>query len=180
MSKHRRQSTIDAMNRFYQRQLNEGKPKESRAHYGKPEKEVEKACLDWMRSRGWSVQIFEAKATWSPEAGRFIQQSMRAGTCDCLGNTDEGIGCAVEFKAPGALSTFNSEKRHLQREFIIQKIKTNCFACVVDSVERLELIYTEWLKIKSEDREKSREYLISMLPQKSLKTRLKDERLFDE
>lgn len=181
MAKDHKAGVRDALNKFYQRQAAKDKPKESRAHYGKPEKEVEKACLEWMRAKGWSVQILEAKATWSPQANRWLQQSMKAGTCDCMGNTDTGIGVAVEFKAPGRLSSINTERRYAQRKFIVDKINTNTFACVVDSVQRLETIWSRWNELREKGAlGEARNYLISMLPQVSEKTRLKDEKLFDE
>lgn len=180
MSKKHRQSTLDALNKYYQNQL----PKEptegpARAPNKAPEKEVEKACLTWMRARGWSVEIFESKATYSPRAGRYIQQSMKAGVCDCMGSDDLGLGVAIEFKAPGKLSSFNREGNFNQRNFIVGKINANCFACVVDSVSRLETIYLRWVELRS-DMGSARNYLLSMLPAVSEKTKLKDGRLFDE
>lgn len=168
MAKNPKQSVIDAINKFSQRKLDEGKPKESRKHYEKPEKEVEKACLEWMRTQGWSVNIFEAKATFDPRRQRYISQSMKAGTCDCMGNTSEGVSVAVEFKAPGAISSFNSPKRIKQKQFIINKILTNCFACVVDSVEKLETIYKQWQFLRA-DGEAARSYLLKALPKVSEK-----------
>ncbi len=95
-----------------------------------------------------------------------------------MGNTDGGISVAVEFKAPGALSSFNSEKRYLQRKFIVDRINSNCFACVVDSVARLEFIWTRWMMLK-ENPDEARQFLIASLPQTE-KSRLKDEKLFDD
>lgn len=133
-----------------------------------------------MRARGWNVEIYEAKATWSSNAGAWVQKGMKAGTCDCMGNTGEGLAIAIEFKAPGALSTFNSDKRYLQKKFIVDKINTNTFACVVDSVSRLEIIFKRWSELVSFDKNSARNYLLSMLPQQQEKTRLKSEKLFDD
>lgn len=179
MGKNNKQSTLDALNKYSQKCLDEGKPREVK-HHGKPEKEVEKTCVAWMRSRGWSVNIFEAKANWNPEAGAWVQQGMKAGTCDCMGSTDNGVAIAIEFKAPGRLSTFNSEKRYLQRKFIVDKINANNFACVVDSVDRLENIHKRWSEILAgSGGNMARAYLISMLPPMS-ETRLKDDKIFDD
>jgi hypothetical protein len=184
MSDHKKR-VLDALNKYSQKQLDEGKPKESRAHYGKPEKEVEKDCLVFMRGRGWSVNIFEAKATWSPSQGCWTQQGMKAGVCDCMGNIvsdshDDGVALAVEFKAPGAISSFNSDKRYLQRKFIVDKINAGAFACVVDSAALLEKIYSRWHEIRATDKSGARQFLISSLPQTRTKTRLEDEPLFDD
>jgi hypothetical protein len=171
-----KKSTLDALNKFSQRQLDEAKPKESRKHYGKPEKEVETACLELMRSWGWTVQVIESKANWNGRA--WVQQGAKAGTADCLGNTENGVSVAIEFKAPGRLSSFNTEKRYLQRKFIVDKINSNCFACVVDSAERLQTIFDRWKSLS--DKGLARAYLLSMLPEKNEKKKLKDDKLFDD
>ena len=184
MSDHKK-STADALNRFYQKQADEvaHKPSEKaskRAPNKAPEKDVERECLAWMRARGWTVAIFESKAKWNASAERFTSTGMKFGTCDCMGNTDDGISVAVEFKAPGALSSFNSEKRYLQRKFIVDRINTNAFACVVDSAKRLETIYQTWRTLRATELGKAREFLLASLPQMAAKTRLKDEKLFDD
>lgn len=130
----------------------------------KPEEEIEKACVSLMRDEwGWSIQIFESKATYDPRAGRYIGQSMRAGTLDCGGSTREGIATWVEFKAKGKLATL----RPGQREFIEEKIKVYNFACVVDSPERLRAIHKYWEFLrKTGNLDASRDYLLSMVPKK--------------
>lgn len=178
MAKNPKQSTIDALNRHCEKQLEKDKPKRLKTHNAKPEKAVEKACLELMRSWGWSVNIFESKATWNPKAGAWLQQGMKAGTCDCMGSTDDGVAVAIEFKSPGRLSTFNSEKRYLQRQFIVDKINANNFACVVDSSDRLALIYSRWKMLRLESQNSARSYLISMLPAKSAVKALDEETLF--
>ncbi len=179
MSKKHRQSTLDALNKFYENQLPKTEPVKSRAPNKSPEKDVEKECLIWMRSQGWTVNIYEAKAKWNSGAERFTSTGMRFGTSDCMGNDDKGFAIAVEFKARGRLASFNSEQRYLQRKFIIDRINTNAFACVVDSVERLEEIYNKWISLRG-DLDAAKAYLLAMLPQASEKTRLKRERLFDD
>jgi hypothetical protein len=134
---------------------------------GKPEKEVEYTCVAWMKSQGWSVNVFEAKATYSPTAGIWKQQAMSGGVADCMGNTQDGIAVAIEFKAPGYLSTFNSPARVKQRAFVIDKINSGAFACVTDSVERLKDIYTRWRELRDAGALLvSREFLIGALPKK--------------
>lgn len=183
MANEKRSGAANALNKFFEKQESDrqkeisGSPRKK--HNKAPEKDVEKACLAWMRARGWTVNVYEAAARWNSDAGHFTSSGMRFGTSDCMGNTDEGIAVAVEFKSPGRLSTFNSEERYLQRKFIIDRINTNAFSCVVDSVERLEMIYSRWHELRS-DLGAARNYLLSMLPQESEKSRLKKERLFDE
>lgn len=184
----RKKRVTDALNRYYEKQDREIRKlnglSEPRRKNEKPEKEVEKACLEWMRSdkQNWSVEIYEAKATYDPSKGIYRQQSMKAGVCDCMGTLPDGISVAIEFKAPGRLSTFNSERRFKQRKFIVDKINSNAFACVVDSVDRLVTIYERWRELRAAnvDFGVARNYLLSMLPQQKEKTRLEDEPLFDD
>ena len=128
----------------------------------KPEKLVEAECLLWMRQRKFSVQIIEAKATYDPRRGVWRNQAVTAGTFDCVGDLPSGIGCYVEFKAPGKLSTFNKQKNHRQIEYAKEKIKSNCFVAVVDSVDRLKEIYEHWETLKGTP--SAQAYLLEMLP----------------
>jgi hypothetical protein len=137
-------------------------PKERKKRNAKPEKEVETACLTWMRALGWAVEIYESKATFDPRTGHYRQQSMKAGTCDCMGLMPNGTTVAIEFKAPGRLKTFLKESNQRQIDFILTRIEMNAFACVVDSVDRLKAIYEVWTSLK--DRTEAKQYLFDMLP----------------
>ena len=166
----------DAMTRGYERQT---KVKESRGHYGKPEKQVERDCLELMRSWGWSVQILEAKATFDPRRGVWRQQAMKAGTVDCVGSMADGWSVAIEFKAPGRIANFNADKNSAQRKYVEEKITCNVFSCVVDSAKRLEFIYKNWKELKEiKGIIDAREFLFDMLPKK--RSSLKDDSLFSD
>jgi hypothetical protein len=129
----------------------------------KPERElVQIPCINWMRSRGWSVDVYEAKATFDPRSGSYRQQAMKAGTTDCMGCDNVGNSVVIEFKAPGRRSSFNSEKRFLQKKFLLEKLNLGCFAVVVDDVLELERIYFHWLSLAS--REARIAYLMGELP----------------
>lgn len=125
-----------------------------------PEKDlVQKPCLEWMRSLGWEVETYEAKATWN--GGAWVQQAMKAGTVDCMGNMPNGLGVAIEFKAQDRRHTL----RELQREFLLKKINTNVFACVVDSLPYLRDIYGKWAALKQKGDDKgARDFLLSKIP----------------
>jgi len=182
MAKDYRQSTIDAINAFHQKQVKKNRPKSSKQK-GKPERDLtEIPCMAYMRSLGWTVEIYEAKSTYDPRRNIWRNQAMKAGTCDCMGTLPNGIAVAVEFKAPGRLSSFNSDKRYKQRQFIIDRINANTFACVVDSKEKLQHIYENWQKLRDnfDDLKPARDYLMDMLPVKKNKTGLDDEPLFPD
>lgn len=171
----RKNSVKQAMEKFLNKDIKEMKklapeidaegkviPKRKKTN-GKPEWElVQKPCLKYMRELGWDVETYESKATWSGDGWK--NQSMKAGTPDCQGVMPDGTAVAVEFKAPGKLSTFNLDKNYRQKEFIEKRISQNAFACVVDSVDRLHEIYSAWKYQKMLGPELAREYLMRMLP----------------
>lgn len=162
MSKESSSSTRKALERFFEKAARKASPPKPRRKNEKPEKQVEKECLVYMRAMGWQVEIYEAKATYNPQAGRYVSQAMKAGTCDCMGIMPSGTSVAIEFKAPGRLTTFNKNQR--QREFLENRIKLNGFACVVDSAERLRRIYLEWEHLKISGTVKAQGYLLEQLP----------------
>jgi hypothetical protein len=122
---------------------------------GKPEKEVEAEVLEWCRGFGWDLNVIESKSVWSEKAGRYIAQSVSPGFSDLAGNTDVGLSVYIELKAPGKLSTIRPD----QREFLLRKINSGCFAVCVDSTSRLETIWAGFCKAYNK-----KEYLVSVLP----------------
>lgn len=127
---------------------------------GRPEKEVEKACTQWLRANGFSVNVVESKAVYSAAAGRYLSGQTDQGFADCVGvHGATGIAVFIEFKAPGKLATLRPTQKHFLRD----KIKFNAFACVVDSVERLQMIFREFDLARRESFGRSQEYLTSMI-----------------
>ncbi len=157
----RKRSTANALNKFLSKQI--AKPGRKR-HNSKPEKEVERACLAWMRSKGWAVEIYEAKATFNPKAGKWIGSTMKAGTVDCQGLMSDGTFVAVEFKAPARIATFNAEKNHRQKEYLVEKIRMNAFGCVVDSARRLQDIFDGYADALLVSKDQAQMYLMGELP----------------
>jgi hypothetical protein len=143
-----------------QAKVKEQKPRRNQ----KPEKQVERACMEWMRNKGWSMQVIECKNTYNPFRKKWVSSATRSGTADSVGNTDQGLSAYVEFKAPGKLKTFNRPKNIRQREFIHEKINTFCFAVVVDSAERLAMIYEEYSKALKTSKIEAQKVLMAWLP----------------
>ena len=132
---------------------------------GKPEKMVERDCLAWMRKMDWEVQIYESKAIYNAAAGRYqANPGVKTGNADCQGIMPSGVSVAVEFKAPGKLSTFLKDTNIPQRDFIIKRIHMNGFAVVVDSVEMLMDIYRQWEILKAKGDEQAKTFLTASLP----------------
>jgi hypothetical protein len=155
-----KESTRRAMEKYYERlDKKEAGPKRRNEA---PEKIVEKECMAWMRSQGWQVEIYEAKATYSPSQKRWRSSSMKKGTTDCMGVLPDGTALAVEFKAPKKLGSLRDD----QRSFIEGRIKMNTFACVTDSVARLKEIFSKWNDLRYCTPIKAQEYLEGTLPKK--------------
>ncbi len=158
-------STRKALDSYMSRQIPRSDTNRKK-HNAKPEKEVERACLNWMRDpeRGWSVQIYSASATFNPVQGRWMAQSMKAGTVDCQGLMPDGTFVAVEFKAPGALRRFNLPKNHRQKEYLVEKIRMNAFGCVCDSARRLAEIFDGYKAAVAISKDQAMMYLMGELP----------------
>jgi hypothetical protein len=135
------------------------KPKQPTRKNQKPEKELEKTVMAWLKLHGFHCTVVEAKSTFNPVARRYISQSVKAGTVDVIGNDSEGRAVFIELKAPGRRSTL-SEK---QRDFLELKISQMCFAVCIDSVEMLAETYSHWLSLPPLERQK---FLLAQLPSK--------------
>lgn len=151
-------SAKDALLKYHQRQLKSTK-RTPRKKNKKPEKVVEKDCLDWLDKHGFSINVVESKAVYSKAAGNYIRGQTVAGFPDLVGNDKDGHAVFIELKAPGKRSTI----RPAQVDFLLNKIKTNCFAVCVDSVAYLSTAYALWSELEGEN---AKEYLHSLLPKK--------------
>lgn len=161
-----RDRVLDALERHHEKLAKQQQSKRKTKNR-KPEKDVERYCLEWMRARDWDVQIVEAKATYNPRAGRYLRNtSVSAGTCDCIGTLPDGKFVAIEFKAPGRLSTFAHDRNVEQRDYILKKIHSGAFACVVDSASRLEKIYAAWEEALQVSPDKAKNILLGFLPKR--------------
>lgn len=148
-------SAEDALLKHHQKLLKQSEPRKRRNK--RPEKEVESACLKWMREHGWSVDVIEA----SGGRNMYGAVTVKSGFSDACGNTQHGLAVFVEFKAPGRLATL----RDHQRVFLTKKINTNCFAVVVDSASRLSTLFDEWLRHRrNKDLKAAQDFLLNALP----------------
>lgn len=136
---------------------------------GKPEAEFLLKLRRHLKSIGWSVHIIEAKASYSEDSGRYTHGAVSSGYPDLSGNMPNGLAVYLEVKAPGKRSTI----RPAQHQFLIDKINTNCFAIVCDSIEYFDSTFSKW---QSTDMKKA--YLLRELPE--LAPRYQDDlKLFD-
>ena len=127
---------------------------------GKPEKAVEKSCLDWLRGNGFSVNVVESKAVFNAQAGRYIRGQADQGFADCVGCFNNGLAVFIEFKAPGRLATL----RPAQKAFLREKIDCGAFAVVADGVDRLKEAWTTFTDIRrTEGVAQSKDYLRSLI-----------------
>lgn len=155
---------LRALTKYSEKDMKERGPKKKRGPIQQPERDLtQKPCMQLMKSWGWSMEIYSAKATYDPRTSRWKQQAMKKGTPDSAGCTDQGHSAFVEFKAPGHLRGFNHPKNYYQKLFIKTKIDSGAFACVVDSPELLTQIYKGWLALK-DNQDQAKYYLHKMLP----------------
>lgn len=127
-----------------------------------PERDLQKELIKHLNSIGWSVQSVESKSTFDPRSGRYVGVAAKHGTSDLVGNDSNGCAVFIELKAPGRIGTL----REKQREFLIQKIKSNAFACVIDSLSLLIDIYSKWSLLPlGVERQK---FLTSLLPKEKI------------
>lgn len=121
-------------------------PKAPRKKPGKPEVELTLLPLKkHLEAKEWSMTIIEAKANFSEESGRYTWGAVEPGFPDLSGNMPTGLAVFIEVKAPGKRSTI----RPAQREFLLRKIATNCFAICCDSIEYFERVFGEWQKAEN-------------------------------
>jgi len=137
-------------------------PVKKRGKNKKPEKDVERSCMAWMRENGFSMNVVEAKAVYSHSAGRYVSGQTDAGFSDSAGVCSDGIGAFVEFKSKGRLSTLSE----IQREFLKEKIFKGAFGVAVDSAEYLAELHAGWRKAKRGGLDAGITYLFNMLPKK--------------
>lgn len=156
-------SVEDAVLNFSRKQL-KSETKSNKKNKS-PEKDVEKECMNWFNTNGFSMNVVESKAVFNQSAGRYLTGQTITGFLDSAGCTPSGYGCFVEFKAKKKLSTL----RQRQRIFMREKILKGCFSCVVDGAELLQENYQAWNVLGKEDRVG---YLLSIIPKQRLKVDL--------
>lgn len=127
----------------------------------KPEKQVEKEILSLAPLFGFDLTVVDSAHVYSNTTRMFSRRMTNEVCSDMMGNNGP-FACFVELKAPGKLKQFNIEKNKKQKDFIIRKIQSGSFACVVDSMQRLAHIWKEWRKANT-DEEKIK-VLLSYLP----------------
>lgn len=131
----------NALERYYEKEIHkQERAQRPKRKNSKPEFELRRLVMPWLRQNRFSINVIEAKATWSPEVGRYTSGQTAPGVVDLFGCTPDGLGCFIELKAPGRRATL----REGQRAFLIDKIKCGCFAVCIDSVECLEIVWNEF------------------------------------
>lgn len=121
-------------------------PKQSTGRKNKkPEKELEKIVMLWLKQNGFIVNVVESKAVYNPYAKRYLRGQTQAGFADIVGVTPSGHGCFIELKAPGRLSTL----RDHQKAFLEARRACGAFAVAIDSIELLQKLYAAWLQENS-------------------------------
>jgi len=128
---------IKSIAKYQEKQI----PKAPRAKpNGKPEEKVVKEILAYFRGLGFSLNVVEAKASFSETAQAYRSSTVKAGFADLVGNSPMGLATYIEVKSKGRRSTLRED----QRIFLIDKIKTNSFAICADSVQYCQDIISKF------------------------------------
>lgn len=135
-----RESTKKVLEKYFNKQARKNDPLRKKRKYSRPEKQVEKEVMAWLKDHDFSCHVVEAKAVYSPSAGIYLNSQAEPGMSDVIGCTPDGRGCFIELKARDRRSAL---KDH-QRRFLLSKISRGAFACVVDSVEYLEKCWSHY------------------------------------
>lgn len=159
-----KQRIRNAVESFSRKQIDAGKT--SCKTYSHPEREVQAEIIKWCRAQKISIDIVSAQNVWDHKTEGYTQQVVRSGFSDAVGVMENGRAIFLEFKAPGKRNTL---KEH-QREFLIEKIEHNAFACCTDSVEHLKNLLFKWKEnIRLRYYENARKILIDDLHKKKEK-----------
>lgn len=141
--------------------------KKDKKIYKKPEKEVERQVRQWLSSQNIFAFVVESKAVFSKSAGRYLYGQCDAGFPDIVCVDPQGLFLAIELKAPGRRSSL----RPSQRLFLNRVISNNGFACVVDSVSRIESLYYSW---KNAPLNEKKNILINDIPKERASNKIID------
>lgn len=143
----------------YHRRQDQGSSRQPRRKNKTPEKDVEKAVLEWARDNNIFLHVIEA-SSWDPRLGRKGSAKAQTGFPDLVGNSSDGLSLYVELKAKDRRSTLSE----VQRLFLTRKIEQGCFAVCVDSPLKLDQYLRKFLSLANTDLRRS--YLIDCLPKR--------------
>ena len=145
---------------FHKRELKNIKPKRKNKA---PEKEMIEKIKAKCFELSLCVSVIEAKAVWNRHANNYVKGQVEPGYPDISGNDNDGLALYIEVKAKNRRCNL---KDH-QRKFLEKKIKSNCFAVVVDSPDKLSFFYKTFKKLRHDGKiVKARKFLMDMLPKK--------------
>jgi len=158
-----------AMDKFSKKQLKTKRKKKNENREGPVVLEIKNT----LAKVGFDLNGVEAKAVWNPREGRYMSTQAAPGFPDLCGSGPDGESVWIEVKAKGKRHTI----RHAQFEFLLNKIKRNCFAICSDNAEYAIAAFNKWKALNNLDRQN---FLISELPKaiKFLECANDDENLF--
>lgn len=121
----------------------------------KPEKQIEALFKVFAHKIGWSLDVIESKAQFSPAAGTYRKsQAAPEGFSDMVGISHDNTPVYIELKAKGKRNTLREE----QARFLATKVCFGAFAIVTDDPEHCKLVWNQW-----EDSGRSKLFLLNLL-----------------
>lgn len=109
---------------------------------------IEPLTLNWLRANEFDITVVDTKATWNPQAKRYLKRMASESLPDLIGNRGS-LSVWIELKSTGMRSVINSAKKLHQRSFLVRKIRQGCFACVTDGVPHLRALWFKYENAKT-------------------------------
>ena len=155
-----KESVKNAINKYIAKNTDgiQSKPQQKESRQS-PERRTEASVKRWCRANGILIHVVEA-SIFDRTTGEMGEAKAEAGFSDLVGNSMQGLACYIELKAEGRRSTLSDT----QRDFLIAKIESFCFAVVVDSDAVLETYWSGFCALKTPQERK--QYLLDCLPRK--------------
>jgi hypothetical protein len=116
---------------------------------GKEKTITEPLIRRWAKRIGMDLSVVDTAAVYNPYAKRYLRAQASESLPDLIGNYFS-LSVWIELKSPKLRRSILQNQQ--QVDFLIRKINQGCFACVTDSVEHLETIWTNYWKTPSENR----------------------------
>lgn len=128
----------------FEKKNNPNLKKKRKSRNTSPESDYLRDYIDpWLKKNGFSMDRIESKATYNPDAKKYLNSPTTYGMSDRVGCDRYGRACYIEAKAPNRTMYLRLD----QKEFLLNKLNYNAFCCVVNDVDELQRIYDHFLTL---------------------------------
>lgn len=128
---------------------------------GKEKTIVEPMILGWALVHRFDLSVVDTSAVYNRRAKCFLSSQASESLCDLIGNRGS-LSVWIELKAPKMRRSILQSPHQIA--FLKRKIDAGAFACVTDSVEHINALWTAYCSLKTNT--ERIELLLNDLPQK--------------